>query len=86
MAKMIDLTMLGMLTGRERTAEEHAELLTAAGFTLDRVLRHARAVLDHRGNGWGTILMCGATSRPRGVAHPSARPPARAPIRTRPGR
>jgi hypothetical protein len=38
MSKMIDLTMLGMLTGRERTAEEHAELLAAAGFRCDRVL------------------------------------------------
>jgi hypothetical protein len=38
MSKMIDLTMLGMLTGRERTAEEHAELLAGAGFTCDRVL------------------------------------------------
>jgi hypothetical protein len=38
MSKMIDLTMLGMLTGRERTAEEHAALFAAAGFTCDRVL------------------------------------------------
>jgi hypothetical protein len=38
MSKMIDLTMLGMLTGRERTAGEHAALLAAAGFSCDRVL------------------------------------------------
>ena len=38
MSKMIDLTMLGMLTGRERTAEEHAALLATAGFACDRVL------------------------------------------------
>jgi SAM-dependent methyltransferase len=38
MAKMIDLTMLGMLTGRERTETEHAALFDRAGFTLDRVL------------------------------------------------
>jgi O-methyltransferase domain/Dimerisation domain len=38
MSKMIDLTMLGMLTGRERTVAEHAALLAAAGFTCDRVL------------------------------------------------
>jgi hypothetical protein len=38
LSKMIDLTMLGMLTGRERTATEHAELLAAAGFRCDRVL------------------------------------------------
>jgi O-methyltransferase domain/Dimerisation domain len=38
MSKMIDLTMLGMLTGRERTAEEHVALLAATGFTCDRVL------------------------------------------------
>lgn len=37
MSKMIDLTMLGMLTGRERSAEEFAQLLGDAGFTLDRV-------------------------------------------------
>jgi SAM-dependent methyltransferase len=37
MSKLIDLTMLGMLTGRERTAEEHEELLRAGGFTLDRI-------------------------------------------------
>jgi hypothetical protein len=38
MSKMIDLTMLGMLTGRERTGGEHAELLAGAGFSCDRVL------------------------------------------------
>src|SRR3954464_3106862 len=38
LATMIDLTMLGMLTGRERTAEDLAALLDAAGFTLDRIM------------------------------------------------
>jgi hypothetical protein len=37
MAKMIDLTMLGMLTGRERTMLEHADLLGSAGFRVDSV-------------------------------------------------
>jgi hypothetical protein len=37
MAKMIDLTMLGMLTGRERTMLEHAGLLGSAGFHVDSV-------------------------------------------------
>jgi len=38
LATMIDLTMLGMLTGRERTADELAALLGGAGFTLDRIV------------------------------------------------
>lgn len=33
MSKMIDLTMLGMLSGRERREEDWRELLTSAGFT-----------------------------------------------------
>jgi pimeloyl-ACP methyl ester carboxylesterase len=37
-AKSIDLTMLGMVTGKERTRAEFETLLTDAGFTLDRVL------------------------------------------------
>jgi hypothetical protein len=37
LATMIDLTMLGMLTGRERTAEELGGLLAASGFRLDAV-------------------------------------------------
>ena len=41
MSKMIDLTMLGMLTGRERTREELDELLGAAGFTVDRLIETA---------------------------------------------
>jgi hypothetical protein len=32
MSKMIDLTMLGMLAGRERPEEDWRELLTSAGF------------------------------------------------------
>ncbi|MEV0637080.1 methyltransferase [Streptomyces sp. NPDC050619] len=38
LAKMIDLTMLAMLTGRERTAEEYEALVSDAGFALDRIL------------------------------------------------
>ncbi len=39
MSKMIDLTMLGMLTGRERSDLEFEDLLQAAGFTLDRIVQ-----------------------------------------------
>jgi hypothetical protein len=38
LAKMIDLVMLAMLTGRERTAAEYRALLARAGFTLDRIV------------------------------------------------
>ncbi len=38
MAKMIDLTMLAMLTGRERTEPEWRALLGRAGWRLDRVV------------------------------------------------
>jgi hypothetical protein len=38
MSKIIDLTMLGMLTGRERTRAEFEALLNAGGFRLDRVI------------------------------------------------
>ncbi|MGP2436943.1 methyltransferase [Streptomyces sp. JW3] len=38
MMKMVDLTMLGMLPGRERTEPEFRALLERAGFTLDRVV------------------------------------------------
>jgi hypothetical protein len=37
MAKMIDLTMLGMLTGRERTQAEYRTLLEQAGFKFEGV-------------------------------------------------
>jgi hypothetical protein len=37
MAKMIDLTMLGMLTGRERTEAEYRHLLEQAGFKFEGV-------------------------------------------------
>ena len=37
-AKLIDLTMLAMTTGRERTAGEYEALLTAAGYTMDRIV------------------------------------------------
>ena len=36
--KLTDLTMLAMLTGRERTAGEYEALLSAAGFNLDRIV------------------------------------------------
>lgn len=36
--KMIDLTMLALLTGKERSATEYAELFAAAGFALDRIV------------------------------------------------
>jgi hypothetical protein len=39
MSTMIDLTMLGMLTGRERSDSEFEDLLQAAGFTLDRIVQ-----------------------------------------------
>jgi hypothetical protein len=34
---MIDLAMLGMLTGRERDEDEWRMLLAAAGYELERV-------------------------------------------------
>jgi O-methyltransferase domain/Dimerisation domain len=37
MAKMIDLTMLGMLNGRERTQAEYRTLLEQAGFKVEAV-------------------------------------------------
>jgi hypothetical protein len=37
-AKLIDLTMLTMVTERERTAAEYETLLSAAGFTMDRIV------------------------------------------------
>jgi hypothetical protein len=36
--KMLDIFMLAMLTGRERTRIEFEGLLRAAGFRLDRVI------------------------------------------------
>lgn len=36
--KMIDLTMLGLLPGREREADEYRDLLATNGFTLDRIV------------------------------------------------
>ena len=38
MSKMIDLTMLGMLTGRERTDAEMRKLFEGAGFTYEGVV------------------------------------------------
>ncbi|MEV7021518.1 methyltransferase [Kitasatospora sp. NPDC093558] len=36
-ASLLDLTMLGVLTGRERTRPEWRDLLAASGFRLDRI-------------------------------------------------
>jgi hypothetical protein len=53
--KMIDLTMLGLLPGREREADEYRDLLAANGFTLDRIvdtvspLSIIEATVDPRG-------------------------------------
>jgi hypothetical protein len=38
MSKMIDLTMLGMLTGRERSAGEWRSLLDGTGWAVDRMV------------------------------------------------
>ena len=38
LTKAIDLTMLGMVTGKERSEQEYRELLDSAGFALDRVV------------------------------------------------
>jgi SAM-dependent methyltransferase len=38
-AKVLDITMLAILTGRERTAPEFTSLLDSAGFTLDRIVQ-----------------------------------------------
>jgi carbamate kinase len=38
LAKLTDLTMLVMLTGRERTAGEYEKLLADGGFTMDRIV------------------------------------------------
>jgi hypothetical protein len=37
-AKMVDLTMLVMGTGKERTAKEFEALFASAGFRLDRIV------------------------------------------------
>jgi hypothetical protein len=37
-AKVVDLTMLAMLTGRDRTAAEYEAVLLAGGFTMDRIV------------------------------------------------
>jgi len=38
LAKTINLTMLAMVTGRERTADEYERLLAAADCTIDRIV------------------------------------------------
>jgi O-methyltransferase domain len=44
-AKLLDLQMLVMLTGRERTEDEWRELLAAGGFELQRVVTRVRSSL-----------------------------------------
>jgi hypothetical protein len=39
MSKMLDLTMLVMTAGKERTAAEFEELFASAGFRLDRIVQ-----------------------------------------------
>lgn len=41
LAKLVDLTMLAMLTGKERSLDEWAALLAGSGFALDRVVPSA---------------------------------------------
>jgi hypothetical protein len=43
LSKTLDLTMLGVLTGKERTEAEFRDLLDSAGFGLDRTLPTATA-------------------------------------------
>lgn len=38
LTKAIDLTMLGMMTGKERSEQEYRTLLDRAGITVDRVI------------------------------------------------
>ncbi len=37
-AKIVDMVMMGVLPGRERSEDEFATLFTAAGFTVNRVI------------------------------------------------
>ena len=37
-AKIVDLVMIGILPGRERTEQEFSVLLEEAGFTLNRII------------------------------------------------
>ena len=39
--KVIDITMLVLHSGRERTEDAYRELLDSAGFTLDRIVRNS---------------------------------------------
>jgi len=39
--KLLDLTMMAMLTGRERTRQEFSHLLGEAGFRIERVVETA---------------------------------------------
>jgi O-methyltransferase domain len=44
-AKLLDLQMLVLLTGRERTENEWRELLATSGFTLQRIVTRVRSCL-----------------------------------------
>jgi hypothetical protein len=37
-AKVVDMFMLALVTGKERTRSEYADLLAGAGFRLDRAI------------------------------------------------
>nr|WP_244954162.1 acetylserotonin O-methyltransferase [Spelaeicoccus albus] len=43
LSKMIDLTMLGVVTGQERSAADYVALLDCAGITLDRIVATSTA-------------------------------------------
>ena len=42
--RILDLAMLSLVGGRERTADEYGELLAKAGFTMQRVVPTASPV------------------------------------------
>jgi len=51
--KLLDLHMLVMLGGRERTAAEWGSLLTQGGFSLERIYSDVSAVRDRGATGVG---------------------------------
>ena len=71
MSKMIDLTMLGMLNGRERTDAEMRSLFEGAGLIYDGSRPDPDPDLDHRGPGSLTPAGC-ATTASRRAAPPRA--------------
>ena len=48
--KTLDVIMLAVTGGRERTEAQHAALLAAAGFRLDASAADGLAILDRRGH------------------------------------